>query len=364
MAEKNLNEFKLPQTKGSFQVSGLIVGCEKDDFYKEGKTSKGKPRRDVKFGITYDGNGIDNSQNKNLYLKLTGYTKNTVYFSKRVKKGEKPVGEKVNWAERTLFNKEGYSLMGTHLGLRKVPDNNNKLVNDKVTLVEYDACKRISELMEDDMAVFIKGSLDFSSFTNQEGELVRMTNLTPNQISLTSKPIDFTNENFEPTHDFTQVIVFEEISQETIDGKKTGRGIVTAKIVTYSSIETTQFIIENQGLCKKFKTLKPYTAIEVWGKINAVSPNDEVVEDDDTWGESNNMTRQSGSYKRELVITGAKQSSIDTNTYSEEKMSKAIKAIKDAQNAKKDFGENLNQSDDWGSPTQQVVSIDDEEDAW
>ena len=62
---------------------------------------------------------------------------------------------------------------------------------------------------------------------------------------------------------------------------------------------------------------------------------------------------------REFVITGADGKSIETELYTEEKIAQAIQAIKNANKAEKDYGEE-SMSDQWGD----VSSFDDEDAAW
>ena len=45
---------ELPQTKGEFELRGIVNGVEKDNFYKETKTRNGNTFRRVNLGIEYD----------------------------------------------------------------------------------------------------------------------------------------------------------------------------------------------------------------------------------------------------------------------------------------------------------------------
>ena len=45
--------FDLPETKGAFQLKGIVSGMEKDTAFKEIKTKSGKPMRMLKFGASY-----------------------------------------------------------------------------------------------------------------------------------------------------------------------------------------------------------------------------------------------------------------------------------------------------------------------
>lgn len=352
----------LMETKGSFQLRGIVTNTDKDEFYKEGKTRNGNPKRSVKFGVKYE---KDSSVN----VELQGFTRKEVFFNKRAaKKGEKSVTERVPWADRFNFSKEGFRLIGVNCGVKKITNSEGRLENDKKVLTEFDACSEIGANLKDDESVFVRGNLEFSSFDGENGK-IRFVRLTPNQVSL-CRDVEFDEENFKPIHDFTQTIIFMGISQETNGDVKTGRYVVEAKIVTYSSIEDAEFIIENSSLANIFrKNLKPYNAITVWGKITTHTQTDMVEEEnDDVWGESNDMVRVSAPTRREFVITGADKSSLDRDVYSQEAVEEAITKINNAQAARNDFGgtSNDNTDSDWGSPVTDLsgMDLDDEDEAW
>lgn len=334
MTEKKENKgLGLPQTRGTFQFKGIVTGTEKQNFYKETltKTSQ-KPFRMVNFGVKTDKESVN-------YISLSGGEKENVYFSKSVTEDgkKKTITEKVAWKDRNKFNKEGFKLIGVHLGIKKVHDEKGNKVNDKKILTEYDACKEIYDNLKDDQSVFIRGNIDYSHFESN-GETKRAVKFIPTQISL-CKDVDFDEENFEPTADFTQVIVFTGIKKEE------ERFVVEAKIVNYNSIEEAEFFIDDSKLASTFKkNLKPYTAIKVWGKIATFADTSEV-EEEDVWGESNIMEKINAPVRRELIITGADPNSIDKEIYSEEAIEEAITLMKANKKAENDFGVN----DEWGS---------------
>lgn len=341
--------FDLPETKGAFQLKGIVSGTEKEGFYKEIKTKSNKDMRFVNFGISY-------LSGHTLYESLSGMEQEKVYFSKRADKpGEKGVTEAVAWADRHTFNKEGFRLIGKNLGVKKKVDSDGKLVNDKKVLVDFDACKEIKDNLKDGVSVFTRGAIEYSSFTDDKGNKRVSTKLVPAQISLCAD-CEFDSESYEVQNDFNQVIIFMGIEKEKEDsGKDTGRFVVSAKIVTYSTIEDVEFIIEDAKLAGMFKkNLKPYNAIKVSGHIVASTQTEVVIEDDDDWGESDAMEKVSSPTKRELIITGAKGSSIDKEIYTEKNVSEAIAKINNANKAESDFG-----TEDWGD-----VSDDDEDDPW
>lgn len=343
--------FDLPETKGSFQLKGIVTGTEKENFYKEIKTKINKDMRLINFGIEYE-------DGHTLYANLQGMEQDSVYFSKKAEnKGDKPETAKVPWADRFSYNREGFRLIGKNIGVKKKVDSDGKTVNDKKVLTDFDACKEVGENLKDGASVFLRGNLEFSSFTDDKGNKKSSTKLIPGQISLCAD-VDFDDEKFTQQNDFNQVIVFMGIEQEKENDKPTGRFVVSAKIVTYSTIEDAEFIIENKDLASKFKkSLKPYYAIKVSGHMVS-SVQTEVVEDDDNWGEEDAIEKVSAPAKREFVITGAKGSSIDKELYTEEKIADAIAKINKANKAEDDFGSD--DSDDWGD-----ADLDtDEDEAW
>lgn len=344
--------FDLPETKGVFQLKGIVTGTEKDKFYKEIKTKSNKDMRMVNFGTSY-------ADGETLYVNMQGTEQEYVYFSKVVKKGEKSETVKVPWSDRFTYNREGFRLIGKNIGVRKKVDSEGKTVNDKKNLVEFDACKEVKENLKDGASVFIKGNLDYSSFTDDKGNKKTSTKLVPNQISLCAN-INFDDEKFTQQNDFNQVIIFMGIDQEKDDNDRpTGRFVVLAKIVTYKTIEDVQFVIENKDLANKFKkSLKPYNAIKVNGHMVSSTPT-ETVTDDDDWGEEDAITKVSGQTKREFIITGAKGSTIDKELYTEANVTEAMAKIAQANKAENDFGADF-ESDNWGEAN---LDTDDDE-AW
>ncbi len=344
--------FDLPETKGSFQLKGIVSGTEKENFYKEIKTKSNKDMRMINFGVGY-------AEGNTLYVNLQGMEQEKVYFSKKAEnKGEKPDTVPVPWADRFSYNRDGYRLIGKNIGVKKKVDENGKTVNDKKVLTDFDACKEVNENLKDGASVFIRGNLDYSSFLDNNGNKKTFTKLIPNQISLCAD-VDFSDDNFTQQNDFNQVIIFMGIDQEKENDKPTGRFVVTAKIVTYSNIEDVEFIIENKDLANKFKkSLKPYNAIKVSGHMVS-STQTEIVEDEDDWGEEDVIEKVSAPTKREFIITGAKGSTIDKKLYTEANVTDAMAKITQANKAENDFG---GDTDDWGEAD--LDSGDDEDEVW
>ena len=341
----------LPQQKGTFEIKGVIMGVSKENFYSEKKTKTGKDFRSINFGITFD-------KNQTLFIGLTGMPQDNVYFSKRGDKGEKPTTEKVAWEDRYTFRKEGYTLIGINVGLKKTDNGKGVEVNDIKHLTPFDATKYISENLKDGVSVYVRGNVEFSHYTNQGGETQHSSKLVVTQISM-CKPVDFEEKDFIPTASFQQPLVFT-------GGRKEGNEtLLEALVVNYATVENVDFIIKDEKLSTTFKkNLKTYTAVKVWGNIETVK-NTKVVEDsgeDDGWGEKNPLDKLTGQYRKTFIITGADKDSVDRETYSEKEIDKAIETMNANDIAKKDFGE----SEDWGSEDSKIEGKKEEDDdtAW
>ena len=334
----------LQETKGSFQISGVVTGTQSDKFYKEMITKSNKPMRLVNFGVNVD-------KDKTVYLGLTGMERDNVVFSKSEGEGKnkKSVTKKVAWKDRFTFAEKDYRILGMNVGVKKVVGKDGKEVNDKKTLVEYDACKEIGDNLTDDKSVFTKGKLEFSTYNGKH-----QTKFVPTQVSL-CKDIVFEADGFTSTVDFKQTIVFMGITKSEDKTKF----IVSAKIVGYNSIEDAEFIVINEKLANNLrKSLKPYNAITVGGKINVEKDTEAVTETDDGWGEIE-MDKVKSPTVRELVITAADPTSIDTDTYTETIIEEALAKIKSSETAKKDYGDN---DSGWGSVD--TSNTTDEDDEW
>ena len=351
--------FELQETRGSFQVKGIISGVDKDRFYADKKTKTGKDFRAVNFGCEYD-------DKKTVFMSLNGMPQQNVYFSKRNQSTGKTETKTVPWANRNKFHEEGFRMIGVGLGLTKTTDANGKTVNDKKTMAPFDACAYIKENMQDDMSTFIKGNVEFSSYVDGEGNTRRSVKYVPSQISL-CKDVDFSEYDGvdnKPVHDFTQTIVFIGIDKEKENDKDTGRFIVSAKIVTYSDIVDTEFYITDVKLANLFKkNLKAYNAITVHGRVE-VSHSVQEVEEEDSWGEANAMNRVSAPTKPEMIITGATPSTIDKETYTEKNVAAAMAKVKASKTAEQNFSGKTNETSDAGDWGESYDDEDDDSNPW
>ena len=334
----------LDQTSATFQARGIVTGMKKEKAYQSGTSKSGGNWNSLDFGIT-----INN--NKTIFLKLRGFPRNEVFYYKGGEKGAKGTTVRVPWKNRKKSPGEGYRLIGINISTGK--DENGKNVNEMFT--EYDAVEYLAKALKDGESLFVKGNMVFSSFTDKNGQTNRKVELNPTQISYTQEPIDFSADDFKEMAEFENTLVFSGIEKETdADDKGTGRFILSGYSIGYSTIDPVNFIIDadHSKLAGNMKKrLKSSNAIKTYGRIEITSNVAEIEDDDDGWGESSPMERLNAPVKREYVIYKAVPDSIDTETYSDEEIAKAIKAIKNAKTASEKFAEKSDDEDDaldWG----------------
>lgn len=347
MAEKI---FDLPQTRGTFQFAGRVTGTQRDNFYEEKTTKTGKPMRMLNFGVKVD-------DKSTLYASLTGMVQKSVWFfrSENKDKGISRDSKEIPWKDRNNFSEDGYRMNGVNVGVTKKKNDKGVVVNDNHMMVAYDACEEISQHLKDDESVFIKGNIEFSTYNGKHN-----VRFTPNQVSLCKNDIDFSVDGYEPNAGFTQMIVFTGIEKDNDNN----RFNVSAKIVTYNSIEDAEFVVKDAAFAKMLhKNLKPYTAIKVWGDIE-VEQNVDEVESNDVWGQKNKMERVTSPTTRLLVITGADPSTIDEEQYSEDKIDEALAKLAASNQAEKDFGSSGKSSGVWGSVGADNLDDDEEDLPW
>ena len=152
--------FELPQTRGSFQIKGKVLGVEKKNFYTEKATKSGNEFRAINFGVTYN-------DKETVFVSLNGMPREKVHFSKRNPETKKFDTKAVAWAERDRFNEEGYSMIGVTCGVEQKRNENGGIDNVTKVMTEYDAAPYLNAYLEDDMDVFVSGNIEFNSFTNK-----------------------------------------------------------------------------------------------------------------------------------------------------------------------------------------------------
>ena len=334
----------LPQTKGQFQLKGLVTGMQREKAFQNKKTRSNKDMNILNFGV-------ETAPDSSVFVTLQGMERDKVYFSKRSQvKGQKGEVKSVDWNSRHENQGEGFQLIGIGVGLDKDETGKNIIK----TLTEYDAADEVYQKLEDEQPVFIRGEIEFSHFKNNKDEVIRNRKFAVKNI-YNSKAVDFESDEFAETSDFKQRIIFMNI--ERADDKNDPHFILEAKIITYNTVEQAEFVIRNVSLASQFKkSLKPYTAIDVWGKIfNKVDTEEESETVASVWGEEDSFKTINKSYIRELVIVGADPETIDTETYSEQIIQEAL----DKMNAQGQVEKpNKLDNDSWGEKTKVDISED------
>ncbi len=327
--------FNLPETRGTVKLAGKVTGASSDKFYQTKETKNGGTMRLINFGLQY-------APQHQVYVNLTGMPRDKVYFSKRNENG-KTETKAIKWTDRNKFNEDGYRMIGINCGLQKktgeVKKGESKNINH--TLVEFDACDYLHEYLQNDQSVFINAKTEFSSYVGQNGEVKRNARIVPTQISL-ANDIDFESETFEPRNNFLQRVVFESIEKEKdADDRDTGRFVINAFIVNYSSIETAAFIVEDKSLALGVrKMIKPYTAIDLEGVVKQQHVVVETEDDGMVLGakESKMSRAVGGSSRIEWVVTRIDLKTADTDTYTEDAMYEAMAKVRNSKTAEANFG--------------------------
>lgn len=325
------------QLRGTFQMSGKVVGRLSQNFFTEGTSNNGRAYRKVHFGC-------ETEEGKTIYVDLFGSTQDQCYISKRT---TLPGGKTQNdtqpipWSKRFDFEKDpkykGYSMIGVTCGCKKVLDDKGIEKNQVLHLTPYDACDEIQNL-RDGQSVFIRGNIEYQTYNG-----THRVNFVPTQVSL-CKDIDFSDIEYVPNARFTQPLVLMGVTAN----KETEEYDIAAKVVNFSSIEDCEFHIKKEfaGLAKTLKKLGSYVHVKVFGRI-CVEGEAEPVEVSSEWGmQANPMERVASPFTRKMIIEGADPSSVDKESYSEEVIENAMTVIANIKSAKEDYGEKSDE--DWG----------------
>lgn len=351
MAKEKLHDMK--QTSSSFQVRGIVTGTKSQRFYKTGTSDNGKWNA-LEFGVKI-------AENKTVYLTLRGFPRAEVYYYKKGENGAKGTSKAVKWADRKKAPGKDYKLIGINISTGK--DEEGKNIN--TTFTEFDSVEWLHDNLKDDVSVFIRGDMQFSSYVDKNGQTRRKVELVPNQISYTKDPIDFDAEDYKEMCEFENTLVFSSIDKETDENDRdTGRFILSGHSIGYNSVENVSFIIKED--CAKLatnikKAMRSGYAIKTFGRVEVINNISTIEDDQDGWGETSPMERMNAPTIREYVVYRADPGSIDKEEYSEDAINEAIRKIKAAKAAKENFGESTaanSDVDDWSA------DVDSEDDPW
>jgi hypothetical protein len=331
MSEKE--SIVLGKNVGTFQARGKLFGVKGENTFKDITTKSNKSMRTMNLGLRL-------ADGENMYLHLQGMEQEFVWFSKQGKNGEKPVTEKVEWKKR-LSPKKDFRIIGVNLGL--VKDENGK--NELTALTQFDAVEYIEEHATDEMSVFVKGNIEFSSYL-KDGDLKHATKFVPNAIYLAKEDIDFQAEKFEKEAEFVQNIIFTGVDRVKDEEGDTYKYFVNGSVVGYNVIE--DIVLETtEALTKTFKdNIKSFNSITLTGKIKSTKGTLEV--DANVWGEDVKVGKRTQSSRTSLFVIGARRESLENEKYSK-KTVEAYREQCDELRRSKDAGSFKSQDGgDWG----------------
>lgn len=347
MAKERLHELK--QTANSFQLRGIVTGTTSQRFYKNGTGKNGGTWNVVEFGIKI-------AENKTIYVKLNGFPRDEVFYYKRGENGAKGITQKVKWKDRAKAPGKDYRLIGVNISTGK--DNSGKNINE--TFVEYDAVEWLHENLSDGDSVFIKGKMEFSSYTDRNGETRKKMDLVPTQISYTQEPINFSADDYKEMAEFENTIVFDSIDKEEDEnGNATGRFILNGYYIGYNTVEAVSFIIDadHAKVANAIrKKMRSGNSIKTYGRISVQNNIEVAPVEDDGWGstETSPMERITAPTVREYIVYKVDGNTFDTETYTNQAITEALMKIKMAKRADENFGDrpetgSSSDADDWNN---------------
>lgn len=325
---------KLEETKGTFNLKGIVVGLDSENSKREGVTKSDKDFKALSFDI-------QTSPTNRVRVEMFGMERDVVFYSSKVKQSKK-----VPFENRHKTNLKGYALLGVRLN----PTGNS---SDRKTLIEYDAVDFIKDNFKDGDSVSITGQLDFSEFENKQGEMVNKTSFRIQSISKEKEAIDFTSEGFTPTSFFKQDIVVTDLLEEE------NRLFINAKIIKYNGdLADASFVVEADKLKKFAKTLKKtlkfgdFIQVKGWVVSEAIQSVEKIEADDeeDDWGGETPEGMDSSyitNYVNELIIVNVDKDSYESQKYSEEDLfSQEQENFGEDTISNKDFEEEEEEDDD------------------
>lgn len=319
MAKVQMSKYGVAQTKSTFKIRGVVFGTKGKNFY----TDDGK-KRSVSFGVNIN-------ENKPIYCRLQGFTKDKVYYS------NKSETIAVNWANRMKAPKAGFDIIGIRVGL-EVDDNGKNVIKN---MTEYDAAQYLSQELHDGASVVVIG--DIETYVANDGTTKR--NYVPKQIYLESEEIDFNNSDFKEKAIFYQTLIYTDMEKETDEnGNTTGRVLMHGYDVNYGNVCKIEYVLTGKPLEKSGvirKKMKPFYSFDVSGYIDIVVDATETDGGEDDWGIPNELGKKriNSPVRIEFVVDHADASSIDEEAYSEKTVMNAIRQINSDKEARKNFGE-------------------------
>ncbi|WP_010500013.1 hypothetical protein [Paenibacillus elgii] len=195
---------------GNFTAKGIVTGLDRDNAFTEGQKEGKNPWKKVQFGAKV-------SETQFVYVELMGaQTKDAkfVYRDPSTKKVDNSNFYFVPWKERYKHEpKENYEMSNTvTVGLERGEDG--KKAKDNKVLTAYDAVDYIKKFLKNGESIYVRGQLQITEYNGRPQEKYVIQ-----KIYVTSDPVNFKVDNFEPEASFNQEIVYLDTSEDSMTGK-------------------------------------------------------------------------------------------------------------------------------------------------
>lgn len=305
-----MEKVELKQQKGVFQAKGLIFGVSGQNFFKA--SDKNADFKMMTFGLR-----VSNSEN--IFLTLNSMKPKEIWYSKSEKQSDGKYKNETKKLEYGRSAGEGWKAIGVSITLEK--GENGKNVPTE-SYHNYDAIMYLKDHLKDDMPVFIKGNIEWSSFKDKDGNVKKSKKLIPTAVYLGDSAYDVNSPDWEKQCEFLQPIVF-------LGGERTeGKNYLNVGVVGYNAWEEGQLEVTDVVYSAFKEKMKPYYAINVSGKIVAEAVVEQEVVEDDTWGEKTSIGKRKTPSVVKLIVDGAVGTTLNREDYKKQIIDKYIEWVK------------------------------------
>lgn len=313
---------ELKPNYGSFVLRGIVGGTQREKYYTNGSTEKGKWQR-LNFSVKVN-------DNASTFVELMGFKGATVQFVNDEDKQNKKYID-VPWKDRYKERTDNYKLNNAvKVGLTKEENSDKNKVN---TMTSYDAVDFIKNHLKEGDSVYIRGQLQITAYEGKPQQKFIIQ-----QIYHTAEPVDFNAKGYEPEASFNHEIVYVGSDYD----EETNRTIINTYIIykdNDKNIKFTPYMFfvnhekykndeeKSKAIAKlrdSFENLPFGSTIRVNGNINIYIEKTENEEDADEVPEFGGFTAKGqeaivrGTTIRELEITGGDGRTLIRERYSED----------------------------------------------
>lgn len=226
---KKVEKKQLVQTKGTFKFIGKVTRIEKDGAFKEENATKGKNEGKLYRSLRF---GIKTSDTNDMTVSMYDFEPTEIFLwnSEKKKKDSGYKGDRVSyekWQEqKDELSEKGFAILQSKIGLDY--DEKGKLVTK--SLPSFVSSKKIFDGLTNADSVVLEGDIRYSSWENQNGDVIPQTTYTIKRAFKMKNELDFTADDFEETTYFEQEMVFVDAKLE----KKEKKVYVTGRIIDYN----------------------------------------------------------------------------------------------------------------------------------